>query len=128
MNILTKEKIGLLARDKIYYLASPYSHPEEHIRDRRVVDVIDASVVFMHQSIVVFPPIALNGPWTKTHQVRGDWEFWEKYDKLYIDRCDGGLIVLMLDGWDKSIGVTAEIKYAKETNKEIYYVTMETLE
>ena len=40
-----------------------------------------------------------------------------------IDHCSH-LYVMMLPGWNKSIGVTAEIDYAKKTDKEIVYLEM----
>jgi hypothetical protein len=33
----------------------------------------------------------------------------------------------MLDGWEKSTGVTAEIQFAKELNRKIYYATLEQI-
>ena len=42
-----------------------------------------------------------------------------------IDHCSH-LYVMMLPGWHKSIGVTAEITYAKKTGKEIVYLGMDS--
>jgi hypothetical protein len=120
--------LNKLDKKKIYYMASPYSSDDVVLKATRVQLAIDAAIHFMHLDIVVFPPIALNGPWATTHNIRGDWTYWERYDKMYIDRCDGGVIVLMLEGWDRSVGVTAEIEYAKSTGKDVYYITMEELE
>ena len=41
------------------------------------------------------------------------------FDKAFIERFDG-IIVLQLDGWEKSVGVGAEIEYAKKLGLPVY--------
>lgn len=107
----------------LHYLASPYTHKEKKIKLQRAYDATEASVRLLNRNIHVFAPIPYNYHWEKFF-VPGDWVFWEEFDKNFLRRCDG-LIVLMLDGWDKSIGVTAEIKYAKKISLPICYVTLD---
>jgi hypothetical protein len=113
-----KEKVRLL-----HYLANPYSHKDHEVKLQRAYDSTEAAVRLLNADIHVFAPIPYNYHWEKFF-IPGDWIFWEQFDKNFLDRCDG-LIVLMLDGWDKSIGVTAEIKYAKKLKMPICYVTLE---
>ncbi len=49
------------------------------------------------------------------------WEFWAAYDLTFIKWCDK-VYVYMQDGWEESVGVTAEIAIAKELNKPIIYI------
>jgi len=37
-----------------------------------------------------------------------DWDYWSAYDRLMI-AASRTVVVLTLDGWEKSIGVTAEM-------------------
>lgn len=110
----------------IYYLASPYTHVDAKVRKDRAERATEAAVHLLHNGIFVFAPIPYNEPWEK-YNLPGDWNFWCDFDKSFVERCDGGLIVLMLDGWEKSTGVTAEIQFAKELNRKIYYATLEQI-
>lgn len=111
----------------IYYLASPYTHKDASVRKARAEAATEAAVRLLHQGIFVFAPIPYNEPWEK-HNLPGDWAFWCEFDKSFVERCDGGLIVLMIDGWDRSTGVTAEIEFARSLGKPIYYATAEQIE
>ena len=82
---------------KIYYLASPYTHPDETVKKQRARAVTKAAVDLLKLGVFTFAPIAYNEPWER-HELPGDWAFWCDFDKAFVERCDGGLIVLMLDG------------------------------
>lgn len=109
----------------LYYLASPYSHQDLVVRETRANIAEKAAVDLLHFGIYVFAPIPYNHPWEK-YKVPGDWNFWEDFDKTFVSRCDG-VIVLTIDGWDRSKGVTAEIEFARENNIPIYYLSLEDL-
>ena len=47
-----------------------------------------------------------------TNRPGGDWEFWKRVDTDFLERCDQ-LVVLCLPGWDKSVGVEAEVSIAR---------------
>lgn len=59
-------------------------------------------------------------------KVSGKWADWEEYDLTMIDGCDEMWVVTM-EGYDKSTGVTAEIKHCNFTGKPVRYVHPETL-
>lgn len=59
-----------------------------------------------------------------TPSLRGDFKTWETLDLRCVQESDG-LIVCLMPGWDKSIGVQAEIAHAESLNKSIYYLTTE---
>lgn len=111
---------------KLYYLASPYTHKDPAIKKSRADAVTESAVELLHLGVFVFAPISYNEPWEK-YNLPGDWNFWCEFDKTFVERCDGGVIVLMLDGWDKSVGVTAEIEFAKSCGLPIYYVTQDQI-
>jgi hypothetical protein len=115
------------------YLANPYSIDApvstEYGRNRRIrrywgaLEVLakltkDGYVVFSpivhsHQLHIAFPDL-----------VGDDWEFWERIDRAFISCC-AKVIVIKMEGWDRSIGVQAEIKYATEIGKPVEYMEVE---
>ena len=113
---------------KLYYLAGPYSHPEEEVRIKRYRDLTHAAIKLFEYDLAIFSPISYNGNSTfLKYDLKTDWKTWEKLDKLFISRCDA-LIVLTLDGWEKSVGVTAEIAYANQLEMPVIYKTLEQIE
>lgn len=114
-------------RKKLYYLASPYTHSKKRVKKMRAEEATKAAVDLLHLGVYVFAPIPYNSPWEKYH-IPGDWSFWADFDKTFVERCDGGIIVLKLDGWKESVGVTAEIEFAGELGLPVYYVSQEEIE
>lgn len=100
-------------QDGLVYLATPYSHPDVMVRERRFREVNRVAADLMRQGVMVFSPIS----YTHTIAVAGDlpkgWEFWQKYDRTMLGVCCK-VVVLMQDGWRESVGVQSEIAIAKE--------------
>lgn len=103
------------------YLASPYSHPTPAVKEQRFQGVLKAAADLMAQGEIVFSPIAHCHPIAVTFGVPGNWEYWEKYDKAFIEVCDR-FIILKLEGWETSVGVEAERKYAASLGKNIEFI------
>jgi Domain of unknown function (DUF1937) len=103
----------------VIYLASPYSHPEQAIREQRFRDACHAAASLMRLGQQVFSPIAHGHPLTR-HGIPGDWSFWERHAHWYLERCDE-VVVLTLDGWEQSVGVRAELDLATTSHKPIWY-------
>lgn len=103
------------------YLASPYSHPEATVRDARFHSVCCVAARLMKSGMHVFSPIAHTHPIALAGDLPRGWDYWEAFDRKMIAACDG-VLVLRLDGWDKSKGVTAEIAIAKELGKPVAYI------
>ena len=105
------------------YLASPYSHPEDHVRLERYNAACRKAASLMQAGHVVFSPIA------HSHAVAAhlppdllmSHEFWMQQDIPLLRYADK-LMVLLIDGWQDSRGVTAEIDYAVSIRKLIEYV------
>jgi nucleoside 2-deoxyribosyltransferase len=102
------------------YLASPYSHLDPAVREQRFRAACQAAVALLHAGRVVFSPIAHSHPLAQ-HGLPGNWQFWERYDRAFLERCDE-VVVLMLDGWEESVGVQAEIRTAREFGKPVRYL------
>jgi len=106
------------------YLASPYSHPDRRVREERFRVACQAAARLMRNGEVVFSPIA-HGYCIAQHGLPTDRRFWERHDREQLTRCDE-VVVLMLDGWQESEGVLAEIRIAKELGKPVRYLEPES--
>lgn len=103
------------------YIASPYSHPDPSIREARFLCVRNYTYEMLRRGRHVFSPIVYSHQFAVDFDLAGPFDQWEKFDFDMIDRCDE-LVVLMLGGWDRSVGVKAEIEYARRKGKNVSYV------
>lgn len=105
--------------EEIVYVAVPYSHEDESVREGRFRRVCEYVAELSRAGVTVFSPISMMHPVAK-YGLPGDWAFWEKFDTAFLRRCDR-MIVLCLDGWEDSTGVNAEIKIMQDMGKPIIY-------
>lgn len=105
------------------YLASPYSHPEAIGREARFHEACAATARLLKHGTAVFSPVVFGHPLV-AHGLPTDWSFWEPFAREHIARCDE-LLVLMLDGWQDSVGVAAEIEIAGEFGKPVRYLAQD---
>ena len=118
MGIEVKE--GLLV-----YLAGPYTHKSKRVREYRFQRLTKASALLILQhGYNNFSPITQSHLQALHEELPGTWNFWQQVDIEYLKRCDI-LVVLRLPGWDKSVGVAAEISYMKATGKPIWYADLD---
>ena len=103
------------------YLAVPYSHSDVHIRLYRFDKVNGAAAKLMREGNLVFLPISHTHPIAMAGELPLGWEFWEAYDRTFIEWADE-IHVLKLKGWNDSTGVINEIKIAKEMCKPVKYI------
>lgn len=103
------------------YLASPYSHPDKTVEEKRFSDVCILTGMLMEQGNVVFSPIAHGHPIAQHYGLPTDWKYWEKFATEYIQRSDE-VKVAMMPGWEESKGVTAEIAIANELGIPVTYL------
>ncbi|MCC7424464.1 MAG: DUF1937 family protein [Planctomycetaceae bacterium] len=102
------------------YLASPYTHPDTQVREQRFREACRATAGLMLAGHAVFSPILHSHPLVG-HGLPAAWDFWERIDREHLQRCDE-VLVLMLDGWEESVGVAAEIRIAGELGKPVGYL------
>jgi len=104
------------------YLASPYSAKTPQQRKARFKEVCRKAAELMLKGELIFCPIAHSHP----IEVEGmdevkDGEFWLKQDFAVLQHAKK-LLVYKMDGWDKSHGIAAEIKFAQELNIPVEYL------
>jgi hypothetical protein len=108
------------------YLASPYSHPDPAVRQKRFEAACRAAAALLRAGVSVFSPIAHSHPIAQ-HGVPGTWEFWQQIDREYLLHCRA-VVVLRLPGWVTSVGVQAEIDLARRWGIPVIEVDAEHLE
>jgi hypothetical protein len=109
------------AAGKLTYLACPYSHASRNIRCARFDGANAAAARLMAQGHHVYSPISHTHPIAEAGDLPLGWDFWEAYDRIFIGM-SGLVVVLTLDGWRESKGVTAELAIAVEQGIRIEYM------
>jgi len=107
-------------QNSLIYLASPYTHCDLEVCEQRFEAACRAAAELVLVGKTVFSPVAHSHAICR-YGVPGDWQFWQLHDRRYLDVCDE-VVVLMLDGWQKSVGVQAEIAIARECGKPITFL------
>ena len=106
---------------ELIYLATPYSHPESEVMERRFLMVSRVAADLMRDGRHVFSPISHTHPIALAGDLPRGWDYWERYDRLMLGAC-GKVVVLKQDGWDVSSGVKAEVKLALELGIPVEYM------
>lgn len=110
------------------YLACPYSingttSPE--IRQNNFEIATKVAAKLMLEGLVVFSPISHSHPIQTIGQLTtNSLDFWMMQDLPWVGESDI-VVVLRLDGWEKSPGVKKEIEYAKSLSKVVLYADFE---
>ena len=106
-------------KESLIYVACPYSHQSEDVMVERFEAVNRFCAELMREGLLVFSPISHTHPIAQYGLPKG-WDFWHKYDQVYLDVCDG-IIVLRLVGYKESVGVTAEANEMFRQGKPIVH-------
>lgn len=108
----------------LVYLAIPYSHPDHQIKEWRFAEANKMAAKLMKEGVVVFSPISHCHSIALHNSLPTNWEFWKHFDTAFLS-CSSKLLVYKLEGWETSVGVTSEIKIAKELGIPIEYLEYE---
>ena len=108
--------------NKLIFVSSPYSHPDDKVREENYQKVSKYTAELISQGHVAFSPILYGHTAVNfAPDMPTDWSFWEHFCLTFLSKCDE-MIVYMMEGWDKSKGVKEEIAHAKNLGIEIKYV------
>jgi len=102
------------------YLASPYSHPDPAVRQRRFELACAAAAHRMESGLIVYSPIAHSHPIEQFMDQQQSHEFWMRQCVAMLKRAES-LVVLTLPGWEASKGVGLEINIARALNMDVTY-------
>ena len=105
------EFVEIADKDKIYYMASPYSHKEKVIQAYNGDKVSRFSAYLMSLGFNIFSPIAYGEKMLEYYNLPTDAEYWWTINKALLEIADI-LIVYKMDGWMESKGVERELNYS----------------
>jgi hypothetical protein len=106
-----------MKKNELIYLASPYSNGDRQ-KNFEIITEISADLISLGYSPI--SPITYGHTLLQFKDLKNDWEFWEEFCKVLLRKCDL-LLVCMMDGWEDSLGVQEEIKFARELGIPIEY-------
>jgi hypothetical protein len=105
----------------LIYLACPYTHLAADVRLQRFQQATRAAAALIRQRHVVFSPITMTHPidieMAGSQNTLGS-EFWVAFDETFMERCDL-FVLLPLEGWQQSRGITREIEYFQKAGKPL---------
>ena len=114
---------------ELIYLACPYSCTDKtktkeeaealQLQRYAAVTMIAAKLIAAGRNI--YSPITHSYPIAATGIIKGDFATWERLDFAMLERCNE-IWILMLPGWDSSVGVKAEMDYMKKIGRPIAFV------
>lgn len=107
-----------------YYIACPYSHPDEGVRHGRYIESMAISARLNKQGLITYSPIASWHEVARRFDLHTDFTYWLETNYYFI-RTAKAVIVLMLDDWQDSVGVTNEIAYANKLAIPVLYMNSE---
>ena len=113
-------------KNKVYYLASPYSHPNPIVKQMRYLLAAAAGAELFKKGYTLLEPIATSHPAASLFSLPTGYASWMERDRRMIEKADG-LIVLTLPGWTTSTGVSDEIDFAHDQYKPVHLVNPEEL-
>lgn len=118
------------------YLASPFTYRTnipflrgfvEFLRFLKISKVA-GTLEALYPGHAFILPITMSYITQKLHPtLGGEFEAWAHTDYTYIAQCKE-VWVVMMPGWNRSVGVLAEIKFAKQRKKAIRYFDPDTLQ
>jgi len=109
---------------KKIYLASPYSHPDKAVCNDRFRAACKAAAKLMQDGYNVFSPIAHSRPIAQYIGNHLDHGFWLEQDLSFLNSWADEMWVLMVDGWQESEGIAAEIMHAEKIGLPVKYILM----
>ena len=107
------------------YLAIPYSHKDDEVKELRYEIANCISAYLMRMGAIVFSPITHSHPLVK-YGLPTDYKYWKTQDESFMDICTS-IIVITLDGYEESNGVNSEIMYMTNSGKPVHYLDLEEL-
>lgn len=124
MVISTLEQLRGLAG--FSYLATPYSKYPAGL-DAAHAMACRAAAALMNRGHRIFCPIAHSHCiGVAGHLDNRDWDFWRRQDEPMM-RAANGMVVVKMEGWEESVGVTDEIAAFEWMGRAIVYTDPEDL-
>lgn len=110
------------AERTLSYLAVPYSHPDPEVRAARFKAANRVAGILMQRGHLVFSPISHTHPIAEECDLPRGWDYWSAFDRAYL-AVSKVLIVLCIDGWRESVGITGEMSIAADMDVPVEFIT-----
>ena len=102
------------------YLASPYSHPDDHIRSRRFICAREYVWHHIQLGVDLISPIVYCHQFARDFGAATNAAAWLSFNEDLYQACTE-VWVLRLLGWQESNGVQAEIAWAFRDMKPLQF-------
>lgn len=105
----------------LVYLACPYASGKASpdLRRARFRAANRATAMLMKHGFRVFSPISHSHPIAEAGNLPLHWDYWQDFDRVMLRQCYC-VVVLKLDGWDRSSGVQEEVRIAREADLPVF--------
>lgn len=107
-----------------YYLASPYSNPDELIRESRARAVYGIHAYLLSKGIFSYSPILAAHPASLDYDLPKDHLFWWKFNLAFMLPAIA-MLIAPIPGYDSSKGIDAEVEYFRNAGKPIYLLDID---
>lgn len=103
------------------YLGTPYSNGNPYLINFRaeVVDMIATELT--NEGRAIYSPITSWHNCACKFTMPKTFEFWERMNLSFLVQCKR-LIVVMISGWEESVGLQGEIEFAEKMGIDIEYL------
>lgn len=116
--------MGTLSEDlnrPLIYVASPYSAPTKEGMFEKFEKVTEFTGLMVQRGHVAISLVTYAKTIMDYQDLPDTFEFWETLSLTVLRKCDR-LLVLKLEGWETSKGVTAEIGEAERLGMPVSYM------
>lgn len=103
------------------FISSPYSHNDKTVEQERFNEACAYAAYLFSENRTAISPLIIGHSILKYARLPSDYEFWKNYSLELLKTCSE-IHVLRLTGWEESIGVQDEIRFAVEHNIDIHYI------
>ena len=110
-----------LVAPPLIYLASPYMHDSEVIREKRYLEAAEDTAALIRMGGHMFSPIVHCHPMALKYDLPKDSDYWIGYNEAMLKVCDE-LYVLCTNGIDISTGVHREIIIADAKGMPVSFI------
>lgn len=103
------------------YIASPYTHDLEAIRNLRYRQVLQYANSLMSVGHIVFSPVVYGHPFVELDAGAIPFSYWRPFNERII-LASTQVRVLKLSGWKTSAGVNGEVRFADQHGIPVSFV------
>jgi len=103
------------------YMASPYTAPTPDLMDKRFDEAMRAAAWLLKRNIWVYSPIVHCHQMAIRYSLPKDHVYWKSYDTAML-LSSSGMLILTIEGWDKSSGIRDEQEVAEHYRYQIQHL------